>query len=98
MKTPKWIRCYDGGEKFADRYTVVFTRLGHIKRGYCFYRGMSAHPMHPQGVGMSGEHDGPIDRPAYAHLGKRIKFEDLPIDCQTVVRRDYRDFHPKEGV
>lgn len=86
---PKYIRCYDSGpDGSADRYTVVYTRSGD---GRCYYVGMSGSPFHPQGVGMHGEHDSMIDRPTYGHLGKRIKFADLPEDCQKLVLRDYKE-------
>lgn len=85
----KYLRCYDNGGSTADRYTVVFTR----KRvaGQFMYLGMSAHPTHPQGIGMHGFSDTHIDRPRYGHLGKKIRFEDLPRACQRVVERDYID-------
>jgi len=89
---PKWIRCYDDPHT-ADRYTVVFTKKRVNKgcfprphhRGQFWYLGMSSMPFHPQGIGMHGESDELIDRPTYSHLGKRIKFENLPEDCQKFV-------------
>lgn len=93
---PRWIRCYDNGGKTFDRYTVVFTgRQGGGRSG----RGMSAHPTHPQGFGQWFDYDRAqlgrgqhaVDRPAYAHLGKRITFEDLPEDCRALILRDYRE-------
>lgn len=50
---------------------------------------MSSQPFHPQGFGQHGESDSPIDRPTYGHLGKKIKFDDLPEDCQKLVLSDY---------
>jgi hypothetical protein len=86
---PRWVRCYDSGpDEGADRYTVVFTGNYSGRKG-CDYLGMSGAPFHPQGVGMHGWHDWPIDRPAYGHLGKKIHFTDLPEDCQILVLRDY---------
>lgn len=83
---PRYIRCYDNGGETADRYTVVYTRTADY-----FYVGMSENPYHPQGFGQHGEgKDGPIDRPKYAHLGKRISFHDLPAECRKLVRSDYR--------
>ena len=98
---PRYIRCYALSEesKIADRFTVVFTRrcdetvgpFGQIQRSYP-YIGMSAHPWHPQGVGMHGEtKDHPVDRPTAGHLGKKIPFKALPIDCQQIVLNDYRE-------
>lgn len=93
---PRWVRCYDNGGETFDRYTVVFTkkrqrRGGIIGRAAFLYVAMSANPYHPQGFGQHGESDMPIDRPTYGHLGKRIRFEDLPDDCKTVVIEDYMD-------
>ncbi len=87
---PKYIRCYDNGGKSADRYTIVFTRLN--SRGYkgCLYFGCNREPMHPQGIGMHGEAPTAIDRPAYAHLGKRVQFFDLPEEVRKCVRNSYR--------
>ena len=96
---PRWVRCYDSGPDGAiDRYTVVFT--GRFDKGkdpstgypnrFFPYLAMNAAPFHPQGFCQHGEgHNGPIDRPTYGHLGKRIKFTDLPEDCQKAVMQDY---------
>lgn len=95
---PKYVRCYDNGGKTADRYTVVYTGRYRGKGGFQ-YVGMSALPFHPQGVGMHGEHSQQIDvnkwgfAPAMGrknHLGTRIPFTELPVDCQKLVLSDYR--------
>jgi hypothetical protein len=89
--TPRYIHCYDNGGKTTDRYTVVYTRIyGKIAGVGCWYIGMSADPTSPQGFGQHGESVRPIDRPKYSHLGKKIKFSDLPADCQAVVLSDYK--------
>lgn len=90
---PKYVRCYDNGgvdkkDGSVDRYTVVFTGRYSGRNG-CEYLGMSGAPFHPQGVGQHGWNQNVIDRPKYSHLGKRIKFFDLPRDCQVCVMRDY---------
>lgn len=87
---PRYVRCYDNGGATFDRYTVVFT--GRYKKNgrYFEYLGMSANPFHPQGFGQHGEHTTQIDRPSYAHLGKKISFSDLPKDCQECVMWDYK--------
>ena len=87
---PRYVRCYDDG-KSGDRYTVVFTGRYAGSRENKFYLGMSALPFHPQGFGQHGESPDTIDRPKSAHLGKRIKFEDLPPDCQKLVLSGYRN-------
>ena len=87
---PKWIRCYDNGGKTIDRYTVVFTGNYTGKTGRQSWNlGMSSNPFHPQGFGQHGESEYPIDRPTYGHLGKKIKFDDMPADCQKLVLSDY---------
>lgn len=87
---PRYIRCYDNGGESFDRYTVVYTgRWAGKSPWQCFFVGMSANPFHPQGYGQHGEAEGMIDRPSYGHLGKRIKFDDLPADCQRLVLTDY---------
>ena len=88
---PRKIRVYDNGGTSADRYTVVFT--GNYRKktlGEFWYVGMSSAPFHPQGVGMHGTHPRQIDYPTYGHLGKKIKFVDLPEDCQRLIFQDYR--------
>ena len=89
---PRYIRCYDNGGESFDRYTVVFTgRYKHKTGGAFWYVGMSDNPFHPQGFGQHGEStDNQIDWPTYGHLGKKIKFQDLPEDCQKLVQDNYR--------
>jgi hypothetical protein len=89
---PRYIRCYDNGGKTADRYTVVFTGRYRHKTGQSFwYVGMSGNPFHPLGIGHHGEHNRQIDRPTYAHLGKKIKWSDLTPECQKCVLDTYCD-------
>lgn len=98
---PKYVRVYDNGGESADRYTVVFTgRYRHKTLGECTYLAMSGSPYHPQGVGLHGSSGDTPDTnewgyaPALGrkcHLGTRIKFEDLPGDCQHLVLTDYTD-------
>jgi len=88
-EVPKYIRVYDNGGKSFDRYTVVFTGRYKYRNG-CDYLGMSEHPFHPQGFGQHEWSQDIIDRPTYGHLGKKIKFQALPPDCQKVVVDDYK--------
>lgn len=87
---PRKIRCYDNGGQTADRYTVVFTG-GYRKKtsGSFWYLGMSCAPFHPQGIGMHGESDVQIDRPAYSHLGKKIQFGQMTADAQVAAMQTY---------
>lgn len=98
---PRYVRCYDNGEQFADRYTVVFNgpRIRQKCGGEYPYLSMSARPFHPQGIGMHDSGPRIIDAPkgwttpigGKNHLGVRIPFSDLPPDCQTCVWQDYSD-------
>jgi hypothetical protein len=87
MKTEKLfgqrIACYDDG-KSIDRYTVVYLDQPETRPGTFAAVGMSGLPFHPQGIGqhctaMPGR-----------HLGKRIKFQDLPEDCRRLVEQDLK--------
>lgn len=78
---------YDNGGRSFDRYTVYYKGRGTIRHGskgetlrMCV--GMSESPFHPQGFGQHGE--GVTGR----HNGKKIRFEDLPEDCQRLVKQD----------
>jgi hypothetical protein len=91
----------------TDRYTVVFSGAACVKAcgGEYPYRAMSGEPFHPQGVGMWGSTkiqpcDTMGEKPGWhwppaigrkCHLGKRIRFEDLPEDCRKLVVNDYLD-------
>ena len=86
MKTEKLfgqlIRCYDNGVASWDRYTVVYMDVPKTQRGTFWSVGMSSSPFHAQGFGqhctaMPGR-----------HLGRRIRFADLPADCQKLVTQD----------
>ena len=87
---PRYVRCYDNEGKTWDQYTVVFSgRYRYNTGGSFWYVGMSEYPYHPQGFGQHGESNQQIDRPRHSHLGKKISFSALPIDCQNLVMRDY---------
>lgn len=87
------IKCYDNRGRTADRYAVLYLnqRLngtrnrGGAMRGPYMGVTMSAAPFHPQGVCQHSDHflRGP-------HLGRVIRFKDLPKDCKTVVLRDLK--------
>jgi len=76
------IRCYDNGGKTADRYTVIYMNEPEKAPNTFAARGMSAHPCDPQGIGMM------CTAMPGRHLGKRIEFEELPKDCQWLVKAD----------
>lgn len=86
---PKWIRVYDDAKLF-DRYTVVYTKKKF--NGVFLYVGMSYNPTSYNGICQHGETEfQPVDRPTYGHLGKRISFEDLPIQCKDFIRNEYKE-------
>lgn len=93
---PRYVHCYDNGGRSIDRYTVVFT--GNFKKAPCPmfvewpYLAMNGAPFHPQGFCQHGAtKNNRCDYPRYGHIGKRIKFTDLPEDCQKVVLQDYAE-------
>lgn len=92
---PRYIKIFDNGGKTYDRYTCIFTKKSIISKedrkyyGTRFmFVGMSEDPFHPLGFGQHGELE---PQHIGSHLGKRIKFEDLPEDCKKLVIQDYKD-------
>jgi hypothetical protein len=73
---------YDDGGKTFDRYTAVYLDEPERLPGTYECVGMSEHPFHPQGF---GQHSGAMPG---RHLGKRITFDKLPVDCRRLVLRD----------
>ena len=78
------VNCYDNGCKSFDRFTVV---LKEKIDGAFIFIGMSPNPTHPLGFGQSDQSSSRIDFPSSSHLGKRIEFEKLPVECQNFVQR-----------
>lgn len=81
----KQTRLYDNGGKTIDRYTAVYMMLPERETNTFSAVGMSETPFSPSGFGqhctaMPGR-----------HLGLRIKFEDLPADCQRLILQDLND-------
>ena len=72
---------YDYGDTVIDRYTVVYLD-DKYPNGLYGCRGMSYNPF--SGFGMYSEcENGP-------HLGKVITFDQLPPDCQSLVKQDLK--------
>lgn len=84
---PKWIHCYDDvSDPVLDRYTCVFTgRYTHKTGGEHWYIGITTH-----GNYTSGESRKQIDSPTYSHLGKKVKFDTLPVPVQKTILQHYR--------
>ncbi len=72
--------------KTADRYTILPPRTArdwHTPNRYWLGIAASAHPFHPQGIGMH------IEAPAGSHLGRRIHWRELPPDVQRFARQTF---------
>jgi hypothetical protein len=102
-RIPRWVRVYDNGGETVDRYTVVFTHAAVSRKfgGRVPYLAMNGSPYAPQGFCQHGDTGRPCDTmgvgwaPAIGrkcHLGRRIEFIALPLDCQKAVWRDYADY------
>lgn len=86
---PRYIRCYDNN-KDSERYTVVFTgQYRNTTNGLLHYLIMSENPV--LGTNRTGYSQTLIDDPAYGHLGRKIKFEELPKECQNIVKEHYKE-------
>lgn len=87
------LRCYDNGGKTFDRYTVVPPRWAKEERerhpGSFSAIGSSEHPFHPQGFGQT------VSATPGPHLGKRVKWTDLPPDVQKFARQVFPDYTPE---
>lgn len=81
---PSALQVYDNGGKTFDRYTAVYMwqREGNGLYG-CI--GMSEDPFHPQGF---GQHSSAAPG---RHLGKRIAYGDLPVECRMAIDMDLGD-------
>lgn len=85
------LRCYDNGGKTADRYTIIPPRWARDYQGN--YKSdprlFDAHPFHAQGFGMC------VSAAPGPHLGKRIKWADLPADVQRFARQSFPEYCPE---
>ena len=77
-------RIYDLGPNGAiDRYTVAFKGYRHQRHGMIYpYLASSANPFHPQGFGQHGESFYFVTG---KELGKRVRFEDVPVQVQQFI-------------
>jgi hypothetical protein len=77
-------RIYDS-QQYADRYTVCFRAVKVADKLWYPYLAMGATPFHPQGFCQHGDSPYKIDG---KHLGKRISFDDLPLDCKKIIEQE----------
>jgi hypothetical protein len=80
----KNVRIYDNGGKTLDRYTAVYTDMPEAN-GLFSARGMCSNPFSPQGIGCF------TSASPGRHLGKRIKFEELPEQCKKLILSDLEE-------
>jgi hypothetical protein len=82
----KIFRIYDNGGETFDRYTVYYSGPGtRERRNMRMCLGMSEDPFSP--LGFCQHSSGQVGK----HNGKRIKFSQLPIDCQKAVKNDLQE-------
>lgn len=91
------LRCYDNGGRSADRYTIVpprwakdYTKADGRTPWLFEAIGCSAMPFYPQGIGML------VMAAPGPHLGRRIKWGNLPHDVQVLARDVFPEYAPKE--
>lgn len=77
-------RIYDTGPTGSfDRYTVAFKGYRLAGGGMVYpYLASSDNPFHPQGFGQYGESRIFLTG---RHLGKRVRFEDIPLQVQQFI-------------
>lgn len=85
------LRIYDNGGETIDRYTILPPRYaGKAYRGRTPSTWMaiaaSVDPYHPQGF---GQH---VSAMPGRHLGRRIRWADLPDDVQRFARESFPSF------
>lgn len=87
------LRMYDNGGRSADRYTLIPPRTAGKEwrehaPGSWIALACNAAPFHPQGIGMH------VAAVPGSHLGKRIRWDDLPPDVQRAARQSFPEFTP----
>ncbi len=84
------LRIYDNGGRTIDRYSILPPRWAkeykEMQPGIFASIAASERPFHPQGF---GQHCSALPGP---HLGKRIKWADLPADVQQFARESFPEF------
>jgi hypothetical protein len=76
-------RIYDNGGESFDRYTIAFKGYYVERHGMIYpYLAASDDPFHPQGFGQHGESNMFMKG---HRLGKRVRFESLPLPVQKFI-------------
>lgn len=76
------VTIYDNGGQSFDRFTAIYSGLPRERDGTFQARAMSENPFHPLGFGQwTSAQPG-------RHLGKRIRFSELPVNCQKLILQD----------
>ena len=80
-------RIYDTGlDGPFDRYTIAFKGYRLAGGGMVYpYLASSDSPFHPQGFGLYAESDTFLTG---KHLGKRVRFEGLPLQVQQFIENN----------
>ena len=77
------LKILDNKENTFDRYTIIFDK--QLRNNYYYGIGMSNNPKHPQGF---CQHIEVSKNFINNHKDKEIKFKDLPIDCQDIIKNE----------
>lgn len=86
------LRIWDYGPNIADRYTILPPRWDKESRRHGGgFDGIACNacPFHPQGL---GQHVFAVV--PGKHLGKRIRWDELPGDAQRFARQEFPDYAP----
>lgn len=76
-------RIFDYGDTVADRYTIAFRAFQPAGSGRIYpYLASGPSPFHPLGFGQYNESDVFLTG---KHLGKRVRFEALPVEVQEFI-------------
>lgn len=89
------VAIYKNRKPCIDPYMVVYTPFELDGWNVFLYVSMSGSPYHPQGVCQHGESVGFRPTGGWGTDLKVIRFEDLPIDCQRVVKEDTEEIDEK---
>lgn len=76
-------RIYDNRGKTLDRYTIAFRAVFNRGRKYWPFLGCNKEPFH--GIGYHGGSDAFLTG---KHLGKRVRFEDVPEQVQQFIMQN----------